>query len=84
MISDIMKSLDTALKVLLSGETYIIHLIPIYKHKVDICVNGIRVQEDLDGFCYQYAEIIVAAFEMLKIEYKIYEIKYYSNIDFIK
>lgn len=36
MIKFLMKSLNQAVDVLLSGNTYIIHLIPIYKHKVDI------------------------------------------------
>jgi hypothetical protein len=71
MIKDLMHSLTQSIDVLLSHNTYIIHLIPLYKHKVDICVNGIRVQEDLDGFCYQYEEIIETVFNLLKIEYRI-------------
>jgi glycerol-3-phosphate cytidylyltransferase-like family protein len=71
MINALIDSLKQYVDVLLSENTYIIHLVPLYKHKVDICVNGIRVQEDLDGFCYQYEEIIETAFNLLKFEYRI-------------
>jgi hypothetical protein len=67
-----MHSLTQSIDVLLSHNTYIIHLIPLYKQKVDICVNGIRVQEDLDGYCYQYEDIIHTALNLMKLEYKIY------------